>query len=455
MNEKEEFTGAKGEVKLITLDPGHFHAALVQKTMYDQVAPLVHVYAPPGADVEDHLQRIAAFNNRAENPTQWQEEIYKGADYLARMLAEKKGNVVVISGNNRKKTEYIKESVAAGLHVLADKPMCIDQTGFKLLQKAFIDARLKNVLIKDIMTERFEITTILQKELAAIPEVFGQFITGSPEKPAVTKESVHHFFKYVSGKPLKRPPWYFDVTQQGEGIVDVATHLVDLIQWACFPEQRINYETDIEILQARRWPTEVSLQQFQQVTQLNNFPDYLAPLVTPEKILPVYANGEIVYKLKNIHAKVSVIWNYQAPKGGGDTHFSVMRGTLAEISIRQGAEEQYRPQLYVIPNKEGDQTKYAAILMQAISTLQKKYPQIGLQKTSNGWRIEIPDNYRLGHEAHFGQVTRHFLESLVEGKLPEWEAANMLSKYYTTTKALELAKNKVRYQLKHLIRSKL
>ena len=25
------FTGAKGEMKLMTLDPGHFHAALVQK----------------------------------------------------------------------------------------------------------------------------------------------------------------------------------------------------------------------------------------------------------------------------------------------------------------------------------------------------------------------------------------------------------------------------------------
>ena len=33
----EGFTGAPGEVKLITLDPGHFHAALVQKVSYPQV----------------------------------------------------------------------------------------------------------------------------------------------------------------------------------------------------------------------------------------------------------------------------------------------------------------------------------------------------------------------------------------------------------------------------------
>ena len=43
--QKSAFTGAKNEVKLITLDPGHFHAALVQKTLYDQVDPLVHVFA--------------------------------------------------------------------------------------------------------------------------------------------------------------------------------------------------------------------------------------------------------------------------------------------------------------------------------------------------------------------------------------------------------------------------
>ena len=47
-----KFTGAKGEVKLMTLDPGHFHAALIQKTMYEQIDPTVYVYAPEGDDVD-------------------------------------------------------------------------------------------------------------------------------------------------------------------------------------------------------------------------------------------------------------------------------------------------------------------------------------------------------------------------------------------------------------------
>jgi hypothetical protein len=32
-----------------------------------------------------------------------------------------------------------------------------------------------------------------------------------------------------------------------------------------------------------------------------------------------------------------------------------------------------------------------------------------------------------------------FLKYMNEGKLPEWETANMRAKYYTTTKALEMA----------------
>ena len=33
----KENNNKKGDVTLMTLDPGHFHAALVQKSMYEQV----------------------------------------------------------------------------------------------------------------------------------------------------------------------------------------------------------------------------------------------------------------------------------------------------------------------------------------------------------------------------------------------------------------------------------
>ena len=71
------FTGAPGEVKIMTLDPGHFHAALVQKSMYDQISPKVSVYAPEGPDVKDHLNRINGFNSRDVSPTNWEEKVWE------------------------------------------------------------------------------------------------------------------------------------------------------------------------------------------------------------------------------------------------------------------------------------------------------------------------------------------------------------------------------------------
>src|SRR5690349_1894240 len=48
-----------GTVRFMTLDPGHFHAALVQKDMYPNVSPRVDVYAPLGPDLLGHLGRVA------------------------------------------------------------------------------------------------------------------------------------------------------------------------------------------------------------------------------------------------------------------------------------------------------------------------------------------------------------------------------------------------------------
>ena len=429
----------RASVQLITLDPGHFHAALVQKSMYNEVDSVVHVYAPAGADVQLHLERINSYNNRSEKPTTWKEEVYTGTNYFEKMLDDRKGNVVVIAGNNLKKTEYILRAVESGFNVLADKPMAIDRPNFELLKKAFESAAAKNVLLYDIMTERYEITTMLQREFSLLPDVFGQLEKGTPENPAVTKESVHHFYKYVSGSILRRPPWFMDVTQEGEGIVDVTTHLVDLIQWECFPEQIIDYTKDIHISSARRWPTDMTVSQFNALTKMNGFPDYLKKNVVNDSILKVYSNGEINYQLRGIHAKVSVIWAYKAPEGAGDTHYSIMRGTKANLVIRQGAKEEYKPVLFIESINKADES-YARKLTDHVKTLQAKYPGIELKKIDAGWEVIIPEKYKEGHESHFARVMEKFLQYLKEGKLPDWEVPNMIAKYYTTTGALEMAR---------------
>lgn len=424
-------------VSLMTVDPGHFHAALVQRKMYDQVNPEVFVYAPEGPDYEKHLGRISGFNERAADPTSWNEIVYTGTDFFEKMLEDKPGNVVVLSGNNRKKAEYITRSVNAGLNVFADKPMIISPDDFPKLQEAFQVAEEKGVLIYDIMTERYEVTTILQKLLSMKEEVFGKLTPGTREEPAVTKISVHHFLKLVAGAPNIRPGWFFDVEQQGEGIVDVTTHLVDLVQWECFPDQILN-PTDITISEAKRWPTVISKDEFKAVTNLDEFPEYLQKDIKDGRI-NVYANGEILYQIRGIWAKVSVTWNYEPPAGGGDTHFSVMRGTKCDLVIKQGAEEKFKPTLYV-ENIKGSAVKdFTEVLKTALSSL--PYDSLTIEPAGKtALKVNIPDKYRITHEEHFGQVTERFLEYMKEGKLPQWEVPGMITKYYTTTSALKKAR---------------
>lgn len=438
------FTGAPGEVKLITLDPGHFHAALVQKSSYPQVSKDVYVYAPEGDDVKEHLKKIEAYNNRADQPTAWNEIVYTGPDFLEKMAAEKKGNVMVTAGNNGKKTEYILATLNAGINVLADKPMAIDEKNFEILKQCFDVAQQKGLLLYDIMTERHEITTMLQKEFAHIPAVFGEQQKGTPEDPAVVKESVHHFFKFVSGNPLTRPAWFFDVTQQGEGIVDVTTHLVDLVQWECFPEQILDYKTDVQLVDANRWTTPLTKEQFKQVTGMDSYPDYLKKDVENDT-LKVYSNGDLVYKLKDVYAKISVIWNYTFPEGGGDTHYSVMKGSKSNLIIRQGEEQGYKPMLYIEVVPGIDKAAFEKDLQASLPQVTAKYPGVSFEKLNDTtWQVNFPDKYRNGHEAHFGQVTENYLQYLKDGALPTWEVPNMIAKYYTTTQALKLAKSKMK-----------
>ncbi len=290
------------------------------------------------------------------------------------------------------------------------------------------------------MTERHEITTMLQKAFSRIPSVFGTLLHGTEESPAVTKESVHHFSKLVSGAPIKRPAWFFDVRQQGEGLVDITTHLVDLVQWECFPGEILEFSRDIRILSARRWPTEVTPAQFEKVTQLRAFPDYLRDDVQANGSLHTYANGEINYLIKGVHAKVSVLWNFEAPEGGGDTHFSVMRGSKANLVIRQGEAEGWQPVLTVEPATAAGAAELASALPRALAEICESYPGVDLNRAGDAWQVAVPAAYHVGHEAHFAQVAAQFLDYVEEGALPDWEVPDMIAKYHTTTQALELAR---------------
>jgi hypothetical protein len=273
--------------------------------------------------------------------------------------------------------------------------------------------------------------------LARDPEVFGALQAGSREQPGVVMESIHHFYKDVAGKPLIRPAWFFDVRQQGEAVPDVGTHLVDLVQWECFPDQVINWKRDIKVAEASRWPTRMTRDQFQRVTGLDSFPGFLEKDVTREGVLEVYQNGDVTYQIKGVWTKVTALWNFEAPPGTKDTHYAMLRGSHADLVIRQGPEQKFVPTLYV--NPKAGAADYEPKLRKAVAGLAVRWPGVDLKRAGANWEIIIPEKYVVGHEAHFAEVTNNYLRYLAGGSMPEWEVPNMIAKYYVTTEAQRLS----------------
>jgi Putative oxidoreductase C terminal domain len=246
--------------------------------------------------------------------------------------------------------------------------------------------------------------------------------------------------KVVAGAPNIRPVWFFETQEQGEGLNDVGTHLVDLVQWTLFPEQGLDYRKDIQVLAAQRWPTRIPEADFRKVTASAGFPPALAANVK-EGVLEYYCNTLVTYTLRGIHTTLNVIWDWEAPEGAGDTHYASYRGGLARIEVRQSKADRFVPELYVVPNRSGDRAQVMAATKKRVAALQDRYPGVAAEERGAEIRISIPERFRVGHEAHFAEVTRNFLSYLRKpGSLPAWERPAMLAKYYVTTTGTELSR---------------
>jgi predicted dehydrogenase len=274
------------------------------------------------------------------------------------------------------------------------------------------------------------VTRSLTRLLHADTEIFGEQIAGSASEPGVTMTSVHHLMKVVAGVPNPRPSWYFDVRQQGDSLADIGTHLVDRVHTTLFPDMALEARRDITTAAVRRWPTMLDRAQFRQVTGEMDWPTYLADVVAGDT-LAYQCNTHLDYAVRGIHVGLDMIWEWLEPMDGGDIHTETWRGTRARIELRHGPGEGWKPQLYVVPLAD-----IASALERHIATLAETYPRLGLERRDGEWRIIIPDALRIGHDAHFRELTKGFLVRIERGEpLTVVEQINLLAKYYVTTAA--------------------
>ena len=416
---------------VLVLNPGHFHAALTLRRSHPRLSDDVYVYAEDGADVDTFLRMVESFNRRAQAPTHWNLHVYRGADFIDRLRAERRGDVVIMAGKNQDRMVTIHLLHGDGFLVLGDKPWLIVPDQLGSLRKVMAGAPLA----MDIMTERYEIANRVQQALAARPEIFGRFrVEGS--EVAIDIQSVHHLYKVVNQRPLVRPPWYFDVAVQGEGITDVTTHLVDLTQWMVGEGRPFAYEQDVQLLSARQWPTAVPRETFEHITGLDDFPPELRPTVHND-VLSYLCNAELSYRMRGVPVRLETLWHLAIPEGGGDTHHAVMRGTEADLIVEQGPDTASRTELTVHPVNAG--LDYARALQNAIASLHSVFPGLGLEASGSVFRVTIPAALRTTHEEHFAAVLEQFIAYADRGESPDNLGPDLVTKYTLLAQARELS----------------
>jgi predicted dehydrogenase len=414
---------------LLILNPGHFHAALVLRERHPSLSDEIYVYSEPGPDLDRFLEIAESFNNRPVNPTRWQINVQRGNDSIERLLEESKGDIAVLAGRNNTKMQNIDTLNRAGLAILADKPWVTTEEALTFLCSTMASDR---PLAADIMTERYEIATLLQKDFLAEENVFGRIRIEDDGSPAVFKECVHHLYKIVNEKPLVRPAWYFDIDVQGEGLVDTTIHLVDMTQWMLFPGTPIDYDKDIELIEARRWATQVPLDKFVKITGESQFPQTIHEYVKDD-ILDYFCNGELIYRIKGVPVHLREIWHLDEPPGGRDTHRSLIKGTRSDLMIRQLPETDFKTELLVVPSANRKPVEKA--VQKCLTKWSDRYPGLSATPQKNALLIQIPDTLRTTHEQHFCRVRDAFIEHLDQGTVPPEHRAATIAKYTLLAKA--------------------
>lgn len=400
------------------LDPGHFHAGLPLRSRHPLLADTVHVFASDGAELERFLAQVARFNTRAEAPTAWQLVVHRSADPLADLLAQRPGDVAVLAGRNRGKLARIAALVQAGIHVLADKPWVVAPADAGHLA-ALADAPAHAA---DLMTERYESGAALFADLARTPAVTGG---ADPSRgPVLVKQTVHHLAKLVDGVPLIRPPWYFDTRVQGEGVVDVTTHLVDQALLIAGAAVQPLVPGEVVLDGVRRWDTAVPLADFTAITGLAAFPVELADRLV-DGVLQLTANGELGFHCRGLSCQVRAEWRLRDADGAGDRHRSRFHGALADLELDGSASAGSR--LLVRPHRD------VAAVRAALADWLRSHAGAGMSGVDGG--IALTPARWSGHDEHFALALAGFLGGLSAAQ-PAWERAALQARYRLLAAAL-------------------
>jgi predicted dehydrogenase len=150
-------------------------------------------------------------------------------DNYDRMLAETSCDAIAIGDYFARRGELILRALAAGKHVLADKPICTRISELDAIQHMAAEKSL-------------HVGCMLDMRISGIMKGLRQLIAQGRIGEVQT-------VNFTAQHPLllsTRPAWYFEPGKHGGVLNDIAVHALDLIEWAT--GRRIT-----EVVAARAW----------------------------------------------------------------------------------------------------------------------------------------------------------------------------------------------------------
>ena len=157
--------------------------------------------------------------------------------------------------------------------------------------------------------------------------------------------------------------------------------------------------------------------------------------------LEYYCNTLVSYSLRGVHAKLNVIWDWEPPAGIRRHAFRLLSRHARADRGPPGRGRGSGRSSTSIPADAAAHGAGAGGRQGQDRSAAGEYPGVAVEDRGAEIHIAIPEVFRVGHEAHFAQVTGQLPRLLRDRPtLPAWERPNMLAKYFVTTTGTELSR---------------
>jgi myo-inositol 2-dehydrogenase / D-chiro-inositol 1-dehydrogenase len=156
-------------------------------------------------------------------------KLHGGLDGYKRVLDDPAVDLVLIATSPGFRPAYLREAVAAGKHVFAEKPGCVDPAGYRICLEAHDDAVRKGLTVVAGTQYRRQVNyvgAIEQIRQGAIGDVIGataRYCSGGIWYRPRTKD--------MSDAEYQLNNWMHFIWLSGDQIAEQAVHNLDLMNW--------------------------------------------------------------------------------------------------------------------------------------------------------------------------------------------------------------------------------